>query len=716
MITDIEFWTRYGQKLNDQQKEAVQTVDGPVLLLAVPGSGKTTVLVNRLGYMIYCRGIEPDHILTLTYTVAATRDMSERFRSLFGEDMADKLEFRTINGICAKIIAHYGRIIRKNSFELVTDEKITGKFLTDIFVKVVGDYPTESDIKSIRTLITYCKNMCLDEEEIREVGEDQGIDLFSIYSEYNSALKARSLMDYDDQMIYAYRMLKGSKELLVYYQDLYRYICVDEAQDTSKIQHMIISLLSGAKWNLFMVGDEDQSIYGFRAAYPEALLNFEREHPGAKVLVMDKNYRSNARIVEAADKFIQKNKSRHEKHMCATKEPQSDITFVELNAREAQYSYLLKVAKNVKGQTAVLYRDNESILPLVDILERENVPYRIKSVDIAFFTHRVVVDVINMLKFSLFPADPELFMKIYFKFQAFVRKPDAEAMCEVADERHIGIWDAAEFVDMHKRVVGNCRSLRTHFRNMAAEPPYKAINRLENYMGYGEYLESNNIDTNKLFILKMLAKNEKTIASFLDRLEELRTLLTEKETDYSAKFILSTIHSSKGLEYDSVILIDVINGVFPSKVVRDKDKSATLQDKRDFEEERRIFYVGMTRAREKLTIFKYDDTASVFIKELTSKDEEIKSSKKTRKKAAGLKEPTMLLKNKPKMVATLAEVPDQIGIGERVSQPKYGEGTISDVSYDDDEIPMKFSVQFDSGDEKIFLYPVAFNMGMKIIH
>ena len=710
MITDTEFWTRHGQKLNEQQMEAVQTVDGPVLLLAVPGSGKTTVLVNRLGYMLYCRGIEPEHILTLTYTVAATRDMSDRFKALFGEEMAGRLEFRTINGICAKIIAHYGRIIGKSSFELVTDEKITGKILTDIYLKVEREYPTESDIKAIRTLITYCKNMCLDEKEIAELGKDQGVDLLKIYNAYNSELKARRLMDYDDQMIYAYRMLKGAKELLSYYQNEYRYICVDEAQDTSKIQHMIISLLSGRQGNLFMVGDEDQSIYGFRAAYPEALLNFEKEHPGAKVLVMDKNYRSNARIVNAADRFIQRNKSRHEKHMCATKEAQSEIRIVEFSARDTQYSYLLKVAREVKTQTAVLYRDNESILPLVDILEREQVPYRIKNADMAFFTHRVVIDVVNMLKFALSPADPELFMKIYFKFQAFLRKPDAEAMCNVADERHTGILDAAEYIDIHKRVLGNCRSLRTHFRNMALESPYKAINRLENYMGYGEYLDANNIDTNKIFILKMLARNEKSIESFLARLEELRTIITEKEPDYSSKFILSTIHSSKGLEYDSVILMDVVNGVFPSKVIRESNKSATAQDKRDFEEERRIFYVGMTRAKEKLTIFKYDDKASAFVKELMGKENDGK--KKTADKPYG--GVSLLKKDKVKKKAVNVEVPDQLVIGERVSQPKYGEGTITDVTYDDDEIPLKFTVEFDDGDEKIFLYPVAFNMGMKI--
>jgi len=314
-----------------------------------------------------------------------------------------------------------------------------------------------------------------------------------------------------------------------------------------------------------------------------------------------------------------------------------------------------------------------------------------------------------MLSFALAPADPELFMKIYFKFQAFLRKPDAEAMCEMADERHTGIWDAAEYIDLNKRVLGNCRSLRTHFRNMATESPYKAINRLENFMGYGDYLKDNNIDTNKIFILKMLAKNEATIEDFLSRLEELRSILTEKEPDYSSKFILSTIHSSKGLEYDSVILMDVINGVFPSKVVREKDKSASPQDLRDFEEERRIFYVGMTRAREKLTIFKYDDKPSAFVKELTAKE-------KAASKPAGVKAPTALLKKSKTKAAAVASVPDQLVIGERVSQPKYGEGTITDVTYDDDEIPIKFSVKFDAGDEKIFLYPVAFNMGMKIVH
>ena len=168
-MTDKEFIDKYGQNLNNEQIAAIRSVEGFVLLLAVPGSGKTTVLVNRLGYMLYVKGIRPENILTLTYTVAATKDMARRFETLFGKAFANLLEFRTINGICYEIIREYGRRIGKKPFDLITDEKISGKILADIYTKVMEEYPTESDIKNVRTLITYCKNMMLTEAEIMRV-------------------------------------------------------------------------------------------------------------------------------------------------------------------------------------------------------------------------------------------------------------------------------------------------------------------------------------------------------------------------------------------------------------------------------------------------------------------------------------------------------------------------------------------------------------------
>ena len=616
-MTEEAFFDKYGKRLNDEQKEAVKTVYGPVLLLAVPGSGKTTTLVTRLGYMVYCRDIKPENILTLTYTVAATRDMSERFQKIFGEDISDRLEFRTINGICAKIIATFGKMIGKKPFDLVTEEQQTGKILADSFLKNMGEYPTESDIKTVRTLITYAKNMVLGEKEIERLGKDQNIKLLAMYKEYNKALRSMSLMDYDDQMIYAYKMLTSSKELLQYYQNIYKYICVDEAQDTSKIQHMIINLLTGKDGNLFMVGDEDQSIYGFRAAYPDALLNFEKEHDNAKVLVMDLNYRSNAKIVEVADYFIGHNKERHQKHMKATMTEGEDINFIPLSVRSGQYNYLLKVADSTKHETAVLYRDNESALPLIDILERSAVPYRLKNIDMGFFTHRIVVDIINIIRFAFDQADSDTFMRIYYKFQTYLKKPEAEMLCRIAFENEIDILSAAEeYEGLNGNVKGKCKAIHTHLKNMRNETPLKALNRIERYMGYGDYIERSGLDAGKLYILKRIAYNEDTLLGFIGRLDYLQEVIKSKATDYSARFILSTIHSSKGLEYDEVYLMDVCDEVFPKEIPGSMTKMDP-QERKTLEEERRLFYVGMTRAKDKLNIFKIESEPSTFIKEMT---------------------------------------------------------------------------------------------------
>ena len=412
--------------LNAQQSEAVKTVEGPVLLLAVPGSGKTTVLVLRLGYMILNCGIAPENILTVTYTVAATQDMAKRFAGYFGGELAARLEFRTINGICAKIIAYYSRAIGKKPFELVTDEKSTAGILTQIYQQVEQNWPTEADLRNVRTLITYIKNQMLTEKEIKALSKQKGsplraadcdINIAAIYERYNRWLREQHLMDYDDQMVYALTILRKVPQVLEHFQEQYRYICVDEAQDTSRIQHTIIALLASKFDNLFMVGDEDQSIYGFRAACPEALINFEKEHSGAKVLLMEQNYRSGSGIVRAADRFIQKNTLRHAKHMvCADGAAEGpEVREVVLKTRRAQYYYLLRVADGCEEETAVLYRNNESAIPVVDLLERNNVPYRIRNAEVGFFTHRTVMDISNIIKLAYDPRDVDAFMAVYYK-------------------------------------------------------------------------------------------------------------------------------------------------------------------------------------------------------------------------------------------------------------------------------------------------------------
>ena len=615
-MTWTEFTSRFPIQLNQQQESAVQSVEGPVLLLAVPGSGKTTVLVTRLGYMIFCKGIAPERILTVTYTVAATKDMAERFACRFGAQMAGRLEFRTINGICARVIQYCSWKSGRTAFSLLTDEKRIAAMLAGIYQRIEHSYPTESDLQNVRTLITFIKNRMLGEEEIRTLEKDAEIQLLRIYKAYNAELREHQLMDYDDQMVYAYTMLQRFPWLREHFQQQYPYICVDEAQDTSKIQHAIIALLASRTENLFMVGDEDQSIYGFRAAYPDALLEFEQHHPGARVLLMEENFRSDASIVRAADRFIQKNTLRHEKHMQPARPQQREIREIPLASRKAQYSYLLKVAEDCTSQTAVLYRDHECSLPLIDLLERNGVPYKMRNADIGFFTNRVVLDICNIIRLAENPLNTELFMQLYYKLGTYLRKQDAQSIADISQLEGLSVWDVAlKHGGLNAYTKGKVRAIQTHMRNLRKESAGRAVYRIVEYMGYREYMERSEIKDTKLDILRILADQEDSPRHLVDRLEKLRQVLKEKSSERDCPFILSTIHASKGLEYDSVYLLDVIDGVLPAQIPKDL-KKAEKAELEAYEEERRLFYVGITRAKDQLYVFTMKTQHSSFCDEL----------------------------------------------------------------------------------------------------
>ena len=653
-MTWTEFTSRFPIQLNQQQESAVQSVEGPVLLLAVPGSGKTTVLVTRLGYMIFCKGIAPERILTVTYTVAATKDMAERFACRFGAEMAGRLEFRTINGICARVIQYCSWKSGRTAFSLLTDEKRIAAMLSGIYQRIEHSYPTESDLQNVRTLITFIKNRMLSEEEIRALEKDAEIQLLRIYKAYNAELREHQLMDYDDQMVYAYTMLQRFPWLREHFQQQYPYICVDEAQDTSKIQHAIIALLASRTENLFMVGDEDQSIYGFRAAYPDALLEFEQHHPGARVLLMEENFRSDASIVRAADRFIQKNTLRHEKHMQPARPKQREIREIPLANRKAQYSYLLKVAEDCtaayvadpkrravaadevqeradggpatdalhadrrrsSSPIAVLYRDHECALPLIDLLERNGVPYRMRNADIGFFTNRVVLDICNIIRLAENPLNTELFMQLYYKLGTYLRKQDAQSIADISQLEGLSVWDVAlKHGGLNAYTKGKVRAIQTHMRNLRKESAGRAIYRIVEYMGYREYMERSEIKDTKLDILRILADQEDSPCHLVDRLEKLRQVLKEKSSERDCPFILSTIHASKGLEYDSVYLLDVIDGVLPAQIPKDL-KKAEKAELEAYEEERRLFYVDITRAKDQLYVFTMKTQHSAFCDEL----------------------------------------------------------------------------------------------------
>lgn len=608
--------------LDSQQCAAVEATDGPVLLLAVPGSGKTTTLIARLGYLVYGKGVNAANILTCTYTVAATNEMRERFRTKFGDEYADQMEFRTINGICARIISLYEKQ-GHTAFELVADDSRRYAIMREVWMADGHAFPAESDLRMMSTAITYVKNQMLTDDEADSVSfntSEGNVSIGPIYRSYKQAMRRNQWMDYDDQMVYALTILKKCPAILQQLQTRYQYFCVDEAQDTSKIQHEVIATLASKSRNIMMVGDEDQSIYGFRAACPQALMDFERNWPGAKVLLMEQNYRSTPQIVEAADIFIKQNKTRRDKNMRAHQSAGGEIIIQPCASRLKQYAQLANMAEEANAeqkQTAILYRNNDTALPIIDELNRRGIEYRAKGVDGLFFTSKIVSDVKDFFQLAKNPDDKTAFLHLYYKMGLYMKRTTAnlnvggngqnvfDAYAQIADEK---------LVPRHLKKTLQARKAQMKAVAAKNNPSY-AIRMFAGEMGYENYLYDNGIDSFRLDILRMLAEKEKTMDSFLARLDTLQQIVKEGGKSKTAYCTLSTIHSSKGLEYRRVVLADVVDGVLPADV-SSKGKAERLNAE---EEERRLFYVGITRAKEELVVMAVNGEESAYVRELNRK-------------------------------------------------------------------------------------------------
>lgn len=607
------FKEQYHISLNKQQERALQAVEGSNLLLAVPGSGKTTVLVARLGHMVLNKNIQPESILAITYNNSAADEMKERFGSMFGKGIGARIDFRTINSLSLMVYTDHCRKVGEPK-KCHIEEWERKKLIKSIFKDHYGKYASENDLQELSSAITYIKNMMLAEEQILEIDADYP-HLNEMYNAYQAALGKQWQMDFDDQMVFALRILREDSEALALLQERYKYICVDEAQDTSKIQHEIIRILAQGN-NLFMVGDEDQSIYGFRAAYPKALLNFRYDYLNPYILRMERNYRSTTQIVEKAQAFISQNKGRYEKNMTAERGDGDEVELVNVSSREAQYMHLLDVAKSAKTETAFLYRDNESAIVLVDQLLRNDVPFKLRKPEMNFFEVHIVKDIVAYLSLAINEYDARQLDQICNKGILYLGGKQRSWAIQNSLSKRISIYDA---LDGQMEFVKYCyRDRATQFRNVMTDvskaSSVEAISILLE-AGYGKYLKDNRFDIGKIEILQILAKQEPSIDAFLRRLRELERLWKQGfEPKPGYKIVLSTIHSSKGLEYDAVYMVDVYDGRFPSSrpniFCRSKDSADSEQ------EERRLFYVGITRAKNKLHLFEINGRFSSYIEEL----------------------------------------------------------------------------------------------------
>ncbi len=606
--------------LTEAQNTASLHHIGPALTLAIPGSGKTTLLLHRLINLVTKYSVNPNQILTLTFSKASANDMSQRYESQFGH-LNYRFQFMTIHKFAYSIYRNYLKHTGK-SMQLLDDGARRFQILNDIYKKRHHETLTEDDFDTLTNHIGLIYNLKLTRDDQPNFNF-QWPDIFDMTEDYHRYKKDHDLFDFDDMLLSAIKLLQKTPKLLEQVRATYPFIQVDEAQDTSKLQFELIELLLGATHNLFLVADDDQSIYGFRGAFPTYLLEFPSKYSDAKLYYLADNFRSDANIVETASSIISKNKQRFDKsmrpHHPAALKPVVRL-FDDLTGRN---DYLAEQLKNTDGTKALLFRNKVSALSIIDLLERHGLNFQIKEAPLREFNHWMLEDLIAFFTLALIPQDLDSFTRIAFKMNGFISRE----MLNHVKANHRGrsvfsiLVNAPFLQDYQTRTQ---ERLQSQFEILKSLRPYDALHFIETELGYLDYIKTNaqrlGLSTNyartRLDAFKAIAKPLRTGFDFINRIATLKVFLQENFNNASESIILSTIHGSKGLEYDAVFMIDVNPQIFPGFKATESDA---------LEEERRLFYVGMTRAKKCFELLHVEfingsyNPNSLFIDELLSK-------------------------------------------------------------------------------------------------
>ena len=616
METDLFAWLNrnFGITLNEQQQKAVTDNALRILLLAVPGAGKTTVLVTRIAHLMLEKKIPASQILTITFNRESAKDMQQRFVRLFGDVCAQPPQFSTIHSFCYRVLRYYANL-RQTQLPILLEDRPGSqehggqyRMIGGIYREMTGEMLSEELYEQIVQVIGYGKNMMLTPEEMAREIPDCRVFL-ELYQRYERCKREQKRFDYDDMLCYTLTVFRRYPQILNYFAGRYRYLHVDEAQDTSLLQHEIIRMMvhaGGESLSLFMVGDEDQSIYGFRGAYPRVLLQFAQWYPGGQVLKMEENFRSTGEIVARAAAFISGNRERYEKHMITHQEKGEPVTQKLLENLSGQYPYLAgAVQRLAPGETlAILYRNNDSGLPVADLLDRKGLPFYIRDHQPSLKNHFVVVDLLHFLRLYRNPADLDAFGRVYYRMNAYLSREDMEYVRQNSahGENVFDILLSRE----QQRATARLQFLKYAIAGLGDHTPLRMIQVMETDLGYLDFLDFRYSGTQrelalyKLGALKSIARNCENLEQFLTRLDGLdQVVSSHSKVQPDCQVTLSTIHSSKGMEFDRVILIDMLDGQLPSAKAIEQRMNGELTL---FEEEARLFYVGATRAKNHLEI------------------------------------------------------------------------------------------------------------------
>ncbi len=588
----------------NEQIDAINHFKGPALVLAVPGSGKTTVILNRIINLIENHDVLPKNILSITFSKSQGMDMERRFLKSFPK-LKGQITFKTIHAFCYEIVKNYMKIKNIKKTLIEGDEKINkSTLLKRYFFSMYEQKILDDVIKDFFSLYDFTKNKMIDFEDYVRKNKfiSNRLLLLKLYKAYENLKLEYNFIDFNDLLYLANKYISEDKNLLSSIKKRYKFFSVDEAQDTSMLQFEIIKKIVYPENNLFVVADDDQSIYSFRGAEPKNLLEFKKFYKDSKIFIMNHNFRSTKNIIEISNKLISKNKNRYQKNPICTCSENSKIMLFKVKNAHIQMRKLLELIKQLKKDESVgiLYRNNISSIYVANYFLENDVDFFVKENGFDFYLNKILLDINNILQFSQNQTDLEIFKRIYFKLNAYIKKDFISKLKYKSYDENI--LDALlDLDDLNSFYLKKFNALRNNFKMLKKLSMKYKIDFIVNELGYGEYLENydeiQKLNSNLMIdILKYISSNLNSYDDFLQRLKDIKEKLKDANKS-SSNISISTIHSAKGLEYDHVFLLDLVDGEFPQKNILNAMDSSLL------EEERRLFYVAMTRAKKTLTLF-----------------------------------------------------------------------------------------------------------------
>ncbi len=654
-------------KLNENQLKAVDHLDGPCMVLAGPGSGKTRVITYRIANMVVNKNIKPTSILAISFTKASSIEMKNRALSLSNDFRMNKVTYGTFHSVFFRILRYF----ENYNIESILDEKTKRIGLKNILKGLnIENADDDETIGQVINEISYVKNELMDKRDFKSevLTNDEFIKVYNFYEEYKQQMNK---IDFDDMLIKTYELLKNNKAALDRVRSVYRYILVDEFQDINKVQFEALKLIANPSNNIFVVGDEDQSIYGFRGSRPDFLLEFEEYFSNTKKVLLDINYRSKGEIIDIANRLIEKNTNRYEKVIKCGQGNGAKVNYISPEDSEEEAVYIAKDIKNKVQEDyteytdfAVIYRTNIQSRALVDVFMDMRIPFVVKDSIVTIYDHWAAQDILAYLRIGVNPNSNKDWIRIINKPFRYISKDNLNLIKDEPDF----INSLINKCDLHPKQVKTINDLDIDISYVKGLNPKNAISYIRTTLDYDRYIldycANRKIKTNGLIeILNELessATNFKTIQEYLEHIERVKSEIVDnknnKETD---GVIFTTMHSAKGLEFKNVYIIGANEGTIPHEKSYEIDDEEKKNDQ--IEEERRLMYVAITRAEENICI---SSPINKYGKRV-SKSRFVEDIKAPTKKEM-----------------------DSITIGDRIYHKKFKEGTI--VEKNGDSIKIRF--------------------------